>query len=80
MVKKEFQHSMAILTSDLRKQTEECFGVLEKGGIKVLPVPGESDLNDFHKVHDQVAQGLEGKIYPKEFLNRVYGILKRPHS
>jgi hypothetical protein len=36
------------------------------------------DLKDFFKVHDEVAQALTGKLYPKELLNRVSGILKRP--
>jgi TRAP-type C4-dicarboxylate transport system substrate-binding protein len=78
MVKQEFQRSMATLTSELRKQTDESLEILEKGGIKVLPVPAAAELKDFYKVHDQVAQTLTDNMYPKELLNRVYGILKRP--
>jgi TRAP-type C4-dicarboxylate transport system substrate-binding protein len=77
LVKDEFRRSMTALTLELRKQTEESLGILEKSGVTVLPMPGESDLKDFYKVHDQVAQALTGKLYSKELLDRVYGILKR---
>ena len=39
--------------------------------------PSEADLEDFYRVHDQVARGLTDKIYPKELLDRVYEILKQ---
>jgi TRAP-type C4-dicarboxylate transport system substrate-binding protein len=77
LLKDEFRRSMADLTLEVRKQTEESLGILEKSGVKILPLPGESDLKDFYKVHDQVAQALTGKLYSKELLDRVYGILKR---
>jgi TRAP-type C4-dicarboxylate transport system substrate-binding protein len=77
LVKNEFRRSMTALTLELRKQTEESLGALEKSGVTVLPMPGESDLKDFYKVHEQVAQALTGKLYSKELLDRVYGILKR---
>ena len=77
IIKDEFHRSMERLTLELRKQTEESVALLEKGGIKILPVPQEADLRDFYKVHDQVAQALTGKVYPKEVLDRVYGILKK---
>ena len=78
MIKEEFQRAMNTLTLELRAQTEESAVVMQKSGIKVLPMPNEVDLKDFFKVHDEVAQTLTGKIYPKELLNRVNGILKRP--
>jgi hypothetical protein len=28
-------------------------------------------------VHDQVAQALTGKLYPKEVLDKVYDLLKK---
>jgi TRAP-type C4-dicarboxylate transport system substrate-binding protein len=77
LLKDEFRRSMTALTLEVRKQTEESFGILEKSGVRILPLPGESDLKDFYKVHDQVAQALTGKLYSKELLDRVYGILKR---
>jgi TRAP-type C4-dicarboxylate transport system substrate-binding protein len=78
MIKEEFQRAMNTLTLELRAQTEESAVVMQKSGIKVLPMPNEVDLKDFFKVHDEVAQALTGKLYPKELLNRVSGILKRP--
>ena len=77
-VKEEFRRAMARLTIELRKQTKESIGVIEKSGIMVLPMPDDADLRDFYKVHDQVARALTGKMYPKDILERVYGILKRP--
>ena len=77
IIKDEFHRSMERLTLELRKQTEESVALLEKGGIKILPVPDEADLKEFYKVHDRVAQALAGKVYPKEILDRVYDILKK---
>ncbi len=76
MLKEEFTRSMALLTLDLRKQTGESLDLIEKSGVKVLPMPREPDLKDFYRVHDQVAQALVGKVYSKELLDRVYGILR----
>jgi TRAP-type C4-dicarboxylate transport system substrate-binding protein len=77
LVEEEFRRSMSALTFELRRQTEESLGILEKSGISILPLPSESELKNFYKVHDQVAQALAGKLYSKEILDRVYGILKR---
>lgn len=77
IMKEEFQRSMESLTLKLRKQTEESVALLEKGGIKILPIPEGADLKEFYKVHDRVAQALTGKVYPKEVLDRVYDILKK---
>lgn len=77
MLKDEFQHAMTNLTSDLRQQTEESIQLIQKSGLEIIPVPPEPDLRRFYETHDQVAQKLVGKIYPKELLDRVYGILKR---
>jgi TRAP-type C4-dicarboxylate transport system substrate-binding protein len=78
LVKEEFRSSMTVLTTELRKQTEESLKILEKSGITILPLPGKTDLKDFYKVHDQVAQALVGKLYSRALLDRVYEILKRP--
>jgi TRAP-type C4-dicarboxylate transport system substrate-binding protein len=77
MVKEEFRQAMARLTSELRKQTAESIGLIEKSGLTVLPMPDSADLNKFYKVHDRVAKALTGTLYPKDILDRVYGILKR---
>jgi TRAP-type C4-dicarboxylate transport system substrate-binding protein len=77
IIKDEFHRSMERLTLELRKQTEESVALLEKGGIKLLPVPQEAELKNFYKVHDQVAHALTGKVYPKDVLDKVYDILKK---
>ena len=77
MMKKEFKQSMTELTTNLRNQAIDSVRLLEKSGIKIIPMPSEDDLKDFHRVHDQVAQKLISRIYPKELLDRVYEILKR---
>ena len=77
IIKDEFHRSMERLTLDLRKQTEEAVLLLEKGGIKILPMPEGEDLKEFYRVHDQVARALAGKLYPKDVLDMVYDILKK---
>jgi len=77
ILREEFERSMAELTSDLRKQSEESVRLIEKSGLKLIPMPSGGDLKDFYKVHDRVAESLTGKIYSKELLDRVYGILKK---
>jgi TRAP-type transport system periplasmic protein len=77
IIKDEFHRSMERLTIELRKQTEESVVLLEKGGIKILPMPQDADLKDFYRVHDQVAQALTGKLYPKDLLDKIYDLLKK---
>jgi TRAP-type transport system periplasmic protein len=77
LLKEESHRSMAELTTRLRQQTGEIIGLLEKRGIQILPVPDEADLQAFYRVHEQVALALQGKVYPKEVLDRAYSILKR---
>ena len=77
IIKDEFHRSMERLTIELRKQTEESIVLLEKGGIKILPMPQDADLKDFYRVHEQVAQALTGKLYPKDLLDKVYDLLKK---
>ena len=43
MVKEEFRQAMARLTSELRKQTAESIGLIEKSGLTVLPMPDKAD-------------------------------------
>ena len=77
LLKEEFQSAMAELTVELRKQSRESIALLQKGGLQIVPMPDEPDLDAFYKVHDRVAQALEGKMYPKDVLDRVYAVLKR---
>jgi TRAP-type C4-dicarboxylate transport system substrate-binding protein len=75
MLKEEFARSMEALTATLRKQAEESAEIMQESGIKILPRPAEQDMKEFYKVHHRVAQSLAGKIYSKDLLDRVYGIL-----
>jgi len=77
MLKEEFKHSMANLTSELRKKTEDTVNLIKAGGTGIIPEPSDADLKEFYRVHDRVAQNLAGRIYPRELLDRVYEILKR---
>jgi TRAP-type C4-dicarboxylate transport system substrate-binding protein len=77
IMKDEFHRSMDRLTLELRKQTEESVALLEKGGINILPMPQGADLQEFYKVHRQVAQALTGKLYSKDILDKVYDLLKK---
>jgi TRAP-type C4-dicarboxylate transport system substrate-binding protein len=77
LLEDETKRAMEVLTAELRKQSEQAVALLEKSGIQIIPMPDEADLKAFYKVHDQVAHALEGKVYPKDVLERVYAILKR---
>jgi TRAP-type C4-dicarboxylate transport system substrate-binding protein len=77
IMKDEFHRSMDRLTLELRKQTQESLALLEKGGIKILPMPSGADLQEFYKVHEQVAQALTGRLYSRDVLDKVYGLLKK---
>ena len=77
LLKEEFQRAMAVLTAELRKQSKEAVALLEKSGLQIVPMPDEADLKAFYRVHEQVARALEGKIYPKDVLDRVYTILNK---
>ncbi len=80
MLTVEFHRAMLDLTAELRAQTDESLRVIEKSGLTLLPVPEKEDLQNFYSIHNQVAQGLCGKMYPRELLDRVYQILKRPQK
>jgi TRAP-type transport system periplasmic protein len=77
IIQDEFHRSMERLTIELRKQTEESVALLEKGGIKILPMPQDADLKEFYRVHEEVAKALTGKLYPKDVLDKVYDLLKK---
>ncbi|MBW2609053.1 MAG: TRAP transporter substrate-binding protein DctP [Deltaproteobacteria bacterium] len=75
ILKHEMEQTMIELTADLNSQAEEAVSLIQGSGVKLIPMPSGSDLEDFYRVHDQVAQALSGKIYPKELLDQVYEIL-----
>lgn len=77
MVKEEFHHAMARLTSDLREQTREEIQVLEESGMHIVPMPEGEDLKAFYRIHERVARELIGDLYPRTLLEQVYGILQR---
>jgi TRAP-type C4-dicarboxylate transport system substrate-binding protein len=72
-----FDRSMKELTPDLRAQNREAVKLIAESGLKIVPVPSGNDLAEFYSVGRQVAENLQGKIYPRSLLDRVYDILKR---
>jgi TRAP-type C4-dicarboxylate transport system substrate-binding protein len=77
IIKEEFHRAMEGLTTEIRKQTVESILLLEKGGMKLLPMPHDADLKEFYRVHEQVAQALSVKLYPKDLLDEVYDLLRK---
>jgi TRAP-type C4-dicarboxylate transport system substrate-binding protein len=75
-----FKDAMEDLTIDLRNQNKETIQLMRDSGLTVIPTPSRAALEEFYRIHDQIAQGLTGKIYPRETLEKVYGILKRSRS
>lgn len=73
-----FRAAVEELTMILRKQTKESVRLIRESGLNITPVPTGAELEEFYGVHGRVARNLTGKIYPKEVLDRVYVILKRP--
>jgi len=73
-----FEAALKKLTLTLRKQTAESVRLIRESGLNILPVPSGADLDEFYGVHGRVARNLTDKMYPKEVLERVYVILKRP--
>ena len=74
-----FDKAMIKLTSTLREQNKEAFQLIRDSGLTIISAPSGPSLNEFYKIHEQVARKLTDKIYPKEVLEQVYNILKRPH-
>jgi len=72
-----FKTAMTELTSSLRTQNLETIKLIQQSGLTVTPAPTGPDLEDFYRVHDQVAQKLMGVVYSEDLLNRVYQNLKR---
>jgi TRAP-type C4-dicarboxylate transport system substrate-binding protein len=73
-----FDRTMTDLTSELREQTDQAIQLIRDSGVTILPVPKVTHLEGFYRTRDVVARKLSGEIYPKELLESVYRILKRP--
>ncbi|MDY6971019.1 MAG: TRAP transporter substrate-binding protein DctP [Thermodesulfobacteriota bacterium] len=73
-----FEEAMTELTSELRGQNKEALKAIQNTGLTIVPPPSGASLQEFYKIHDEVARKLTGEIYPKKTLDRVYGIMKRP--
>jgi len=69
--------AMTDLTLALREQNKEAVQIIKDSGVTIIPPPSGSDLDEFRNIHDRVAGNLTGVIYPKEVLERVYGLLGR---
>ena len=79
LFQREVVSTLEELTLELRRQTGDTIKLLKDGGLTMLPMPTGKDLEEFYRVHDEVAKKLTGKVYPKEILDQVYEILNRPH-
>jgi TRAP-type C4-dicarboxylate transport system substrate-binding protein len=77
MLKDSFGPAMADMTTMLRNQTREAIKTIKDAGLTITPAPTGAALDEFYRVHAQVAAKLTGKLYPKSVLDAVYGILKR---
>ncbi|MBN2125404.1 MAG: TRAP transporter substrate-binding protein DctP [Deltaproteobacteria bacterium] len=77
MLRDAFQGAMQDLTLDLRRQTKEAVRMIEQSGLQILPMPTQEDLEDFYRIHDQVAGHLVGKVYSRDILDRVYAVLAK---
>jgi len=73
-----FDKAIRSLTLALRSQNKEAVTLIQDSGLTIVSVTSGQDLDEFYNIHDKVAENLTGTIYPKEVLNRVYDILKRP--
>ena len=68
---------MKELNSELISQSKEAIDLIEKSGVIITPMPAKSDLEEFYRVGERVAQELSGEVYPRDLLDRVYKILDR---
>ena len=75
LVEKEIECSMSELSLELKKQAGEAIEFIGKSGVKITPMPSESEMKDFVKVHNDVAIELIDEVYPRYLLDRVYEIL-----
>ena len=51
-----FDKAMTDLTSALREQNQEAINLLRDSGLTIIPVPKGAALEEFYRVHDQVAR------------------------
>jgi len=77
LLKASFGPAMADLTTTLHKQTRDALKTIQDAGLTITPAPTGAALDEFHKVHAQVAAKLTDRLYPKSVLDAVYDILKR---
>ncbi len=58
------------LNVEVKEKNEESVKQLESQGIKVIPIP-EGEIKMYKDLGAQVAEQMVGKLYSKEFLERV---------
>jgi len=71
------EKAMRDLTLALRKQNDEAIQIIKDSGVTIVPSPSGRDLEEFRSIGDQVTRELTGEIYPKDVLDRIYGLLNR---
>ena len=62
---------MAELATELKKQSQEAITLIQESGVEIIPIPAQTELENFYAVHDRVAPKLSGEVYPKELLDRI---------
>jgi TRAP-type C4-dicarboxylate transport system substrate-binding protein len=77
LVKAEINISMEELSDEMNRQAKESIEIIRKNGLKIIPMPKGSPLEEFRSLHKQVTQDLTNVIFPKELLEKVYKILEK---
>jgi TRAP-type C4-dicarboxylate transport system substrate-binding protein len=70
------QKFMRKLTELSREDNVKAIETLKKNGIKLLPPPDESTLNDYYKVGETARSSLVDKFYSKRLLEQVESALE----
>ena len=67
--------SMEKLLAVIKADNLKAEKVLEKNGIKWIPLPDQESLKNFQKAGVKARKSLSGKMFPPELLNKVLGHL-----
>jgi TRAP-type C4-dicarboxylate transport system substrate-binding protein len=80
LLRSSLKAAMEDLTAALRRQNQETMHLIGESGIEVIPIPSGNELREFYMIHNRVARDLAGTVFPRQTLDRVYEILKKPRQ
>ncbi len=80
LFKREVKLFMTRLADGLAKQEVEAIKVINKKGIKISDKPSGTELEQFYRLHNEVADDLKGDVFPEDLLNKVHSILDKIRS